>query len=57
MYCKEKHEQPLELSVFGKELREIGIVKERLRKPGQRDYYYMGIKMRSDLRSHNKSLF
>jgi hypothetical protein len=44
------------MNVFGKKLAEEGIEKERLRyHDGQREYCYMGIKLRSDLRDQNKS--
>jgi hypothetical protein len=42
---------------FGRELAEEGIEKERIRYyGGQREYCYIGIKLRSDLRDQNKSM-
>jgi putative DNA primase/helicase len=51
IYCREKNERPLEMNMFGKELAKHGIEKERIRylRGGDREYCYMGIKMRSDL--------
>jgi P4 family phage/plasmid primase-like protien len=54
--CKEKGEKPLEMNVFGKELAKQGIVKERSRgRAGDREYYYIGVKLRSELRGQNQT--
>jgi phage/plasmid-associated DNA primase len=54
--CKEKSEKPLEMNMFGKELAKQGIVKERSRgRAGDREYYYIGIKLRSELRGQNQT--
>jgi hypothetical protein len=53
-FCKEKNERPLETNVFGKKLAEQGIEKERMRYCGKREYCYMGIKLRSELRGQNQ---
>jgi hypothetical protein len=46
------------MSVFGKELTKAGIEKERIRYSGkQREYCYIGIKLRSDVRGLNQCLF
>lgn len=56
IFCKERNEKGLEMNVFGKKLAEEGIEKERIRYyGGQREYCYVGIKLRSDLRDQNKS--
>jgi P4 family phage/plasmid primase-like protien len=48
IFCKERKERPLEMSVFGK--------KERIRYyGGQREYCYVGVKLRSDLRGQNQA--
>jgi hypothetical protein len=52
---KEK-ERPLDANVLGAKLKETGIEKERLRNNGTREYYYSGIKLRSDLRGQNQAL-
>jgi P4 family phage/plasmid primase-like protien len=46
-YCKSNGKRPLEMNVFGKELADRGIVKHRVRNTVSRDYYYIGIKLRS----------
>jgi P4 family phage/plasmid primase-like protien len=50
IYCKEKNERPLEANVFGSRLVKWSIKKERIRSYGIREYYYTGIKLKSDLR-------
>jgi P4 family phage/plasmid primase-like protien len=54
-FCKEKNQRPLEMNVFGKKLAEQGIEKERMRYCGEREYCYLGIKLRSELRGHNQA--
>jgi P4 family phage/plasmid primase-like protien len=56
-FCKKKNERPLELNVFGKKLAEQGIEKPRITYFGQREYCYIGIRMRSDIRGKNQSLY
>ncbi len=55
-FCNTRREKPLEPNVFGKKLAEQGIEKERARFRGDRDYYYMGLKLRADLRGVNQAL-
>jgi putative DNA primase/helicase len=56
IFCKERNERAIEMNVFGKRLAEEGIEKERIRYyGGQREYCYMGIKLRSELGDQNKS--
>jgi len=57
IFCKERKERPLEMNIFGKKLAELGILKERIRycDGGERQYCYMGIKLRSDLRGQNQA--
>jgi hypothetical protein len=44
------------MNIFGKELAKHGIEKERIRyyRGGDREYCYMGIKLRSDLRGQDQ---
>jgi hypothetical protein len=37
-------------------LRETGIEKERSRYRGEREYYYMGIRLRSDVRGQKQAM-
>jgi P4 family phage/plasmid primase-like protien len=54
--CKEKGEKPLEMNLFGKELAKQGIEKQRIRnRVGDREYYYIGVKLRSELRGQNQT--
>jgi P4 family phage/plasmid primase-like protien len=53
IYCKEKNESPLEANVFRARLVKWGIKKERIRSYGIREYYYNGIKLKSDLEEKN----
>jgi putative DNA primase/helicase len=55
-FCQEKRVRPLEMNVFGSKLKEYGIEKDRIRSRGDREYYYFGIKLRSDSRGLNQSL-
>ncbi len=55
-FCNTRREKPLETNVFGKKLAEQGIEKERSRYRGDREYYYMGLKLRADLRGINQAL-
>ena len=56
IYCKEKNERSLDMSIFGKELAKHGMEKERIRyyRGGDREYCYMGIKLRSALRGQDQ---
>jgi P4 family phage/plasmid primase-like protien len=56
-YCKQRKERPLDANVLGMKLKEAGIEKERYRTGGPREYYYIGIKLLSEIRGHNKALF
>jgi putative DNA primase/helicase len=56
IFCNQRNERPLEMNVFGKGLTEFGIEKTRSRYSGEREYYYMGIKLCSDLRGQNQQL-
>ena len=47
-FCKEKNERPMDLSVLGKELKEIGIERQRGTQRKDRAYYYIGIKLRAE---------
>jgi hypothetical protein len=44
------------MNIFGKKLAELGILKEQIRYcgGGQREYCYMGIKLRSEIRGEIK---
>jgi putative DNA primase/helicase len=55
-YCISIKEKPLELNIFGKKLAEVGVEKDRSRYKGNRNYYYLGIKLRADLRGQNQVL-
>lgn len=55
-YCSQKKERPLDSNVFGKELKKVGIDKDRPRNRGPREYYYLGIQLLSYLRDQNQSL-
>jgi hypothetical protein len=55
VYCKQRRERPLDANILGVKL-EAGIEKERLRTGGTREYYYTGIKLRSELRGQNQAL-
>jgi P4 family phage/plasmid primase-like protien len=50
-YCKfcneERKERPLDMSVLGKRLKELGILKKQLQRSGDKSYYYIGIKLRT----------
>ena len=54
-FCEEKHQRPLEINVFGRKLAEEGIEKERMRYHGEREYCYVGITLRTDLRGENQA--
>ncbi len=54
-FCKEKNQRPFEMNVFGKKLAEQGIERERTRYCGEREYCYVGIKLRSELRGQNQA--
>jgi len=56
LFCNTRGEKSLEPNIFGKKLAEQGIEKERSRYRGDRDYYYMGLKLRADLRGINQAL-
>jgi putative DNA primase/helicase len=55
-YCKQRKERPLDSNILGTKFKEAGIERERLRNNGIREYYYCGIKLRSDLRGQNQEL-
>jgi putative DNA primase/helicase len=55
-FCKTRGSEPLENSVLGKELFEMGIVKDRITKDRKRQYYYLGIMTKEELRSKNEEL-
>jgi P4 family phage/plasmid primase-like protien len=55
IFCKDRKERPLEMNIFGKKLAEHGIERERMRYCGGREYCYMGIKLRSELRGQNQA--
>jgi putative DNA primase/helicase len=56
IFCREKREKALDMSVFGKKLAEFDIEKQKRSYYGQRDYYYIGVKLLSDLRGKNETL-
>jgi phage/plasmid-associated DNA primase len=56
-YCAAKNARPLDMNVFGARLKEYGIEKDRIRSHGDREYHYFGVKLISDLRGPNQSLF
>jgi P4 family phage/plasmid primase-like protien len=56
IFCKEKRERPLEMSVFGKKLAEFEIERKRITYCSQREYCYIGVKLLSDLKGKNESL-
>lgn len=45
IYCKAKQTRPLEMNVFGSNLKEYGIEKERIRSHGDREYHYFGVNL------------
>jgi phage/plasmid-associated DNA primase len=55
-YCKQRKERPLDANILGMKLREAGIERERFRTGGTREYHYIGIKLRSELRGQNQAL-
>src|SRR6476646_1842948 len=56
-YCRQRKERPLDANVLGANLKEAGIEKDRHRTGGTREYLYVGIKLRSELRGQNQPLF
>ena len=48
--------RPLNSNVPGVKLKEVGIDKDRLRTGGTREYYYIGIKLHSELRGRNQAI-
>ena len=44
-YCKDNDERPLDMSVVGKQLKQMGIEKNEVKRYGERSYYYAGIKI------------
>jgi P4 family phage/plasmid primase-like protien len=56
-FCQQKGVRALEMNTFGSKLKECGIERDRKRNHGDRDYYYFGVILRSDLRGSNQSLF
>ena len=56
-FCQEKGVRALEMNIFGSNLKEYGIEKDRKRNHGDREYYYFGVILRSILRGQNQSLF
>jgi len=56
MFCKTRGSKPLDGSVLGKELLEMGIVKDRITKYKIRQYCYLGIMTKEELRGKNEEL-
>ena len=56
-FCQEKGVRALEMNIFGSKLKEYGIEKDRKRNHGDREYYYFGVKLRSDLRGSKSISF
>lgn len=56
VYCKQRRERPLDANILGVKLKEAGIERERLRTGGTREYYYTGIRLRSEIRGQNQPL-
>lgn len=56
-FYQKKGLRALEMNIFGSKLKEYGIEKDRKHSHGDREYYYFGIALRSDLRCSNQSLF
>jgi P4 family phage/plasmid primase-like protien len=54
-YCSERNERPLDANVFGGKLKEHGIVKDRIRYYGIREYCYIGIRLKSDVEEKNQA--
>lgn len=46
----------MEANVLGAKLKDAWIEKEKIRTGGIREYYYIGIKLHSDLRGQNQAL-
>jgi P4 family phage/plasmid primase-like protien len=55
-FCRDKGARPLEMNVFGAKLKEQGIEKDRKRIYGEREYFYFGVRLKSELRGENQSL-
>jgi P4 family phage/plasmid primase-like protien len=55
-YCKEKGIRPEPDITFGSKLVELGIIKDRLQRKGKRAYFYIGVKLRSEMRGSNSTL-
>lgn len=55
-FCKTRGSKPLDESILGKELFEMGIVKNRITKEKRRQYYYLGIMTKEELRGKNEEL-
>ncbi len=45
-YCKQQKERPLESKAFGK----FGIERKKINRLGERQYYYVGVRLRYDIR-------
>jgi putative DNA primase/helicase len=55
-FCRDRREKPLEMSVFGKKLNEFDIEKKYRVYYGTKEYCYVGVKLKSDLRGKNEAL-
>jgi phage/plasmid-associated DNA primase len=55
-YCQKRGVRALEKNTFGSKLKEYGIERDRKRNHGEREYYYFGVILRSDLRGANQPL-
>lgn len=56
IFCKTRGSKPLDDSILGKELFEMGIVKDRITKDKRRQYYYIGIMTKEEMRGKNEEL-
>jgi phage/plasmid-associated DNA primase len=55
-FCKTRGNKVLENNIFGRELFQLGITKDRIKKGQKRDHYYSGIMTRQELKGKNESL-
>jgi P4 family phage/plasmid primase-like protien len=45
-FCSQSREQAMDNTIFGKRLNALGIERRRLRDAGDREYYYLGVKLK-----------
>lgn len=53
-YCHTQNQRPLDVYAFGGILAELGIVKKKKMVKGERDYYYLGVKLNVETYTKNQ---